>query len=71
MHKGSLIENLIVTVISSLILIAMGVIYFIVTLWIVNFSSGLLGYSPDQNFIVISAAILVTGIMVGSAIKNN
>jgi len=70
MHKETLFENLIVTVIASLLLVAMGVIYFIATLIIVRFSSGLLGYAPDANWVVISSAIIVAGIMIGSAIKK-
>lgn len=70
MHKESLFENLIVTVIASLILVAMGVIYFIATLIIVRFSSSLLGYAPDANWVVLSSAIIVAGIMIGSAIKK-
>ena len=70
MSREKLVENLIVTVISSLLLIAMGVIYFIATLIIVKFSSGLMGYTPDANWVVLSSAVIVAGIMVGSAIKN-
>ena len=70
MGRGKLFENLIVTVIASLLLIAMGVIYFIATLVIIRFSSGLMGYSPDANWVVLSSAIIVAGIMIGSAIKN-
>jgi len=70
MHKEGLFENLIVTVIASLILVVMGVIYFIATLIIVRFSSGLFGYVPDANWVVLSSAIIVAGIMIGSAIKR-
>jgi len=70
MRKDGLFENLIVTIIASLLLIAMGVVYFIVTLLIIRFSSGLMGYNPDANYVVLSSAVLVVGIMVGSAIKN-
>ena len=70
MRKEGLFENLIVTVIASLLLVAMGIIYFIATLAIVRFSSSLMGYSPDANWVVLSSAIIVVGIMVGSAIKN-
>ena len=70
MRKGGLFESLIVTVIASLILIALGMVYFILTLWIVKFSSALMGYSPDGNLVVLSAAVIVAGIMIGSAIKN-
>ena len=68
-HEG-LFENLVVTVLASLLLIAMGIIYFIATLWIIKFSSGLMGYAPDSNWVVLSSAIIVVGIIVGSAIKN-
>ena len=70
MHKGGLFESLLVTVIASLILIAMGLVYFILTLWVVKFGSGLMGYSIDGNWAVLSTAVVVAGIMVGSAIKN-
>ena len=70
MQKGGLFENLFVTVIASLMLVVMGIVYFIAALWIVKFSSGLLGYSPDSNWAVLSTSIIVAGIMIGSAIKN-
>jgi len=70
MGRGKLFENLIVTVIASLLLVAMGVIYFIATLVIIRFSSGLMGYNPDANWVVLSSAVIVAGIMIGSAIKN-
>jgi len=70
MRKEGILESLIVTIIASLFLVAMGVIYFIATLLIVRFSSGLMGYAPDANWVVLSSAIIVVGIMIGSAIKN-
>ena len=70
MRKEGLFENMIVTVIASLLLVVMGIIYFIATLLIVKFSTDLLGYTPDANWVVLSSAIIVVGIMVGSAIKN-
>ena len=70
MGKKKLVQDLIVTVIASLLLIAMGVVYFIATLLIVKFSSGLMGYAPDPNWVVLSSAVIVAGIMIGSAIKH-
>ena len=70
MHREGLFENLIVTVIASLILIAMGVVYFIFNLFVIKFSSGLIGYSPSPDMVVLSSAVIVAGIMIGSAIKN-
>ena len=71
MHKEGLLENMIVTVLASLLLVAMGVVYFIATLLIVKFSSSLMGYTPDANWVVLSSAIIVVGIMIGAAIKNS
>ena len=71
MHKGSLFESLIATVIASLILIAMGIVYFILTLWVRKFGSGLMGYNIDGNSAVLSTAVVVAGIMIGYAIKNS
>ena len=70
MRREGLFENLVVTVISSLILITMGVVYFIFTLFVIKFSSGLIGYSPSPDMVVLSSAVIVAGIMIGSAIKN-
>jgi len=70
MERIKAFENLLVTVIASLILIAMGIIYFIATLWIIKFSSKMLGYAPESNWVVLSAAVIVAAIMIGSAIKN-
>ncbi len=70
MRKEGLFENMIVTVIASLLLVAMGMVYFIATLLIIRFSSSLIGYAPDANWIILSSAVIVAGIMVGSAIKN-
>lgn len=70
MRKEGLFENMIVTVIASLLLVAMGMVYFIATLLIIRFSSSLIGYAPDANWIILSSAVIVAGVMVGSAIKN-
>ena len=69
MREG-ILENLVVTIIASLILIVMGIVYLIATLLIVKFGSALIGYSPDSNMAVLSSAVIVAGIMIGSAIKN-
>ena len=70
MQRSGPIEDLLVTIIASVILIIMGVVYFILTLWIVKFGSNMLGYNPDSNLAVLSTAIIVGSIMIGSAIKN-
>ncbi|MBW3017129.1 hypothetical protein KY316_02055 [Candidatus Woesearchaeota archaeon] len=64
------LNSIFTTVLASALLIIIGLIYFIVTLWIVKFGSGLLDLSPDTNWIVLSAAIISAGSMVGSAMQR-
>jgi len=50
----------------SLLLIALGLVYFMVTLWTVKTGAGILGLSPDANWTVLSAAVIAAASMVGS-----
>ena len=59
-----------VGVIASVILIVMGLVYFIIALWIVKFGAGILGYTIDGNWAVLSASLISVGSMIGSAIKK-
>lgn len=70
MDRAGIVQNLVVTVVASFILVLMGIVYFMISLWVVKFSSSLIGYTIEGNWAVVSAAILVSGIIVGSAIKN-
>lgn len=62
--------SLAVTLVASAVLIAIGMVYFIVTLFIIKFGSMMLGYTPDANWAVLAAAILSLGSMIGSSIKK-
>jgi hypothetical protein len=57
--------------IASVILIVIGLVYFIVALWIVKAGSGLLGYTDlSGNWAVLSASLISVGSMIGSAVKK-
>jgi hypothetical protein len=56
--------------VASIILIIVGLIYFIVTLWIVKFGASLLKIQPEHNFILLAAAIIAAGSMLGSAMQK-
>src|SRR3989338_1046835 len=56
MERSRAIEALFVTLMASLILIVMGLVYFMVTLWIVKLGSRMAGLSPDANWVVFSAS---------------
>lgn len=59
-----------VGIVASVILIVMGLIYFVIALAIVKFGAGLLGYIVDANWAVLSASLISVGSMIGSAIKK-
>jgi len=68
--RRSHIRSLLMNALASIILIVVGLIYFIATLWIVKFGSRLLGIQPDHNYILLAAAIIAAGSMLGSAFQK-
>ena len=54
------------TVLLSLVLIAIGLVYFMVTLWTVKTGAAFLGLTPDANWTVFSASIIAAATVLGS-----
>lgn len=53
---------------SSVVLIVLGLVYFVVTAWIVKFGvSVVLGSPPSADFVALSAALLSLGSLAGSS----
>ncbi|MFA5764216.1 MAG: hypothetical protein WC915_05410 [archaeon] len=66
-----LFAALTVTLVTSVVLIILGIIYFGVTLVIINAAAGLVFTSNlDVNWAVFSAAILATGAILAGAIEK-
>ena len=55
---------------SSIFLIILGLIYFLITLWIVNFGADILDLNPDPSFVVLSAALITMGVTLGSSMAK-
>ncbi|MFC1705002.1 hypothetical protein ACFLZ6_01590 [Nanoarchaeota archaeon] len=76
MGKGTVMKgigtamSLGVGVVASVILIVLGLVYFIIALAIVKYGSGILGYTVDANWAVLSASLISVGSMIGSAVKK-
>ncbi|KHO45184.1 MAG: hypothetical protein QS98_C0012G0024 [archaeon GW2011_AR3] len=64
------VATLMMTLLASVMLIFLGLIYFFITLWIIKVSSGWLGYSLDGNWAVLSASLISSGTMIGSSLKK-
>lgn len=55
-------------VISSVVLILLALVYFIVTAWIVSFGvETVMGSTPSADFVALSAALLSLGSLAGSS----
>jgi len=68
--KQSLGGALATTLAISILLIVVGLIYFIITLWMVTTGSKLLNLSPSADFIVLAASLISIGSIIGSAFKR-
>ncbi|MCX8189890.1 MAG: hypothetical protein N3F05_01535 [Candidatus Diapherotrites archaeon] len=65
------LSALAITIIASLMLIILGVIYFGLTLWIISISSKFFfGAVPGADFAVLSAALLATGAIIAGALEK-
>jgi len=58
------------TIVASALLIILGLVYFMINLWIVKVGSGLLGFAPTSDWAILAAALLTVGGVVGSTIKK-
>jgi hypothetical protein len=64
-------SNLAVTVVASIVLILLGVVYFMLTIWMIKIGARWAGYSAvDGNMVVLTAGIVTAAAMIGSAIQQ-
>ena len=65
------VKSILMTIVSTLVLIVVGIIYFAITLAIIDVSAWvLLGANLDENWTVLSAAIVTLGSMLGGSLKQ-
>ncbi|WEL19701.1 hypothetical protein [Candidatus Nanohalococcus occultus] len=62
---GSLAEN----VIAGFVMLVFAILAFFVTVFVVSTGAGLAGYTPDGNFVVLSATILVASTILAGLMK--
>ncbi len=64
-------SDILVLIVSSIALVMFGLIFFLVSLWIVKFAAiDILRLSVSGDWIVVSAAIITAAAMVGSIHKR-
>lgn len=62
---GDLVENLV----AGVVMLVFAVLSFFVTVFIISTGAQLAGYSPDGNFAVLSAAIIVASTILAGLMK--
>jgi hypothetical protein len=59
------------TVLSALLFIVMGIVFFLVNVWIIKAGAGIAGYKTlDGNWVIITAGILSAASILASAIRK-
>jgi hypothetical protein len=65
------LSGLVVTAVASAVLLLLGVIYYMVTIWVIKMGAGWAGYSNiDGSMVVLTAGIVTAASMIGSAIQQ-
>ena len=62
---GDLVEN----VVAGAVMLLFAVLSFFVTVFVISTGAQLAGYTPDGNFAVLSAAILVASTIIAGLMK--
>lgn len=65
------IGNLALTVVASLVLILLGIVYFMLTIWVIKIGAIWAGFrAVEGNMVVLGACIVTAAAMIGSAIQQ-
>lgn len=63
--------DILVLIVSSIVLVMFGLIFFLISLWIVKFAAiDILNLSASGDWMVVSAAIITAAAMIGSIHKK-
>jgi hypothetical protein len=70
MKLAKQIANLGLTLAASAMLILLGVVYFMLTIWVIKMGAGWAGVVPEGSTVVLTAGIVTAAAMIGSAIQQ-
>jgi len=71
MKKSNGISGLFLTMLASLMLIFLGIVYFMLTIWIIKVGAAWAGFTNvDGNMIVLGTCIVTAAAMIGSSIQQ-
>lgn len=65
------IGNLLLTLVTSVVLILVGIVYFMVTIWMIKIGAHWAGYpGVEGTTVVLTAGIVTAAAMIGSALQK-
>lgn len=65
------VGNLLLTIVASLVLILLGIIYFMVTIWMIKIGALWAGYGDvEGTMVVLTAGIVTAATIIGSALQK-
>ncbi len=66
---GSAISDLVENVVAFVVMLILGILAFYLTVFVVATGSGLAGFSPSGDFVVLSAALIVAASVIGGTMR--
>ena len=65
------LAGLTLTAVASAVLLLLGIIYYMVTIWVIKIGAGWAGYANlEGSMVVLTAGIVTAASMIGSAIQQ-
>jgi hypothetical protein len=66
---GEALSGLVENVVAGVVMLVFAILSFFVTVFVIGTGANLAGYTPDGNFAVLSAAILVASTILAGLMK--
>ncbi|HDQ16498.1 MAG TPA: hypothetical protein ENN45_05520 [Bacteroidetes bacterium] len=67
---GAIIQNVALLIISAIVLVLLGLVFYLIDLWIIKFAADVLNLTVSGDWLVLSAAILSAAAMIGGIGRN-
>ena len=71
MGLDKILKGLVATIVASGVLLLLGIVYYMVTIWVIKMGAGWAGYpNLEGNMVVLTAGIVTAANMIASAIQR-
>lgn len=69
MDLGKILGDLVSNIVAGVVMLVFAILSFFVTVFVISTGAELAGYTPDGNFAVLSATILVAATIIAGLMK--